>query len=60
VAEAGGDVAEIEESIAARDHFDSNRADSPLTEADGSTFVDTTGLTIPEVLDHILRLLEPA
>jgi cytidylate kinase len=60
VAEAGGDVAEIEQAIAARDHYDSNRADSPLTEADGSTYVDTTGLTIPEVLDHILRLLEPA
>jgi cytidylate kinase len=60
VAETGGDVDEIERSIAARDHYDSNRADSPLTEADGSTYVDTTGLTIPEVLDHILRLLEPA
>jgi cytidylate kinase len=60
VAEAGGDADEIERAIAARDHHDSNRADSPLTEADGSTLVDTTGLTIPEVLDHILRLLESA
>ncbi len=60
VAEAGGDVDEIEQAIAARDHMDSSRADSPLTEAAGSTLVDTTGLTIPEVLDHILRLLESA
>ncbi len=60
VAEAGGDVDEIERAIAARDHYDSTRADSPLTEADGSAFVDTTGLDITEVLDHILRLLEPA
>ncbi len=60
VAEAGGDVDEIERAIAARDHHDSNRADSPLTEADGSTLVDTTGLTIPEVLEQILRLLESA
>jgi cytidylate kinase len=58
VAEAGGDVDEIEQAIAARDHYDSTRADSPLTEAAGSTFVDTTGRTIPEVLDHILDLLE--
>ena len=60
VAEAGGDADEIERAIAARDHHDSNRADSPLTEADGSTLVDTTGLTIPEVLEQILRLLESA
>ncbi len=60
VAEAGGDVDEIESAIAARDHYDSTRADSPLTEADGSAYVDTTGLAIDEVLDHILRLLEHA
>jgi cytidylate kinase len=58
VGEAGGDVDEIEKAIAARDHYDTTRADSPLTEATGSTFVDTTGRTIPEVLDHILELLE--
>jgi cytidylate kinase len=58
VAEAGGDVDEIEAAIAARDHYDSTRADSPLTEAAGSAFVDTTGRTIPEVLEHILQLLE--
>jgi CMP/dCMP kinase len=58
VAEAGGDIDEIERSIATRDHYDSTRADSPLREARGSTFVDTTGRTISEVLDHILQLLE--
>ena len=60
VEEAGGDVDEIERSIAARDHYDSTRLDSPLTEAAGSTLVDTTGLTIEQVLDHILRLMEHA
>jgi cytidylate kinase len=59
VGEAGGDVDEIEQAIAARDQYDSSRSDSPLTEADGSTTVDTTGLTIDEVLEHILRLLGP-
>lgn len=57
VAEAGGDVEEIERAIAARDHFDSNRADSPLTTADGSVVVDTTGLGIEEVLAKIEALI---
>jgi cytidylate kinase len=60
VSEAGGDVDEIERSIAARDLLDSTRVDSPLTEAAGSTLVDTTGLDIEQVLDHIVHLLEHA
>ena len=58
VAEAGGDVDEIEAAIARRDHHDSTRADSPLTEADGAIVVDTTGLSVDEVLDRIEQLLE--
>jgi cytidylate kinase len=58
VAEAGGDVDEIERAIAQRDHLDSTRGDSPLTEASGSVVVDTTGLGIGEVLETILHLLE--
>ncbi len=57
VAQAGGDVEEIEAAIAARDHYDSNRADSPLTFADGSIVVDTTGSSIDEVLTHIAQLM---
>ena len=57
VAEAGGDVAEIAAAIARRDHLDSSRADSPLRQADGSVVLDTTGLTIEEVLDRIEQLL---
>ena len=57
VAEAGGNVDEIEKAIAARDHYDSNRADSPLTTADGSVVVDTTGLGIDEVLAKIEALI---
>ena len=53
VAEAGGDVDEIEAAIAATRHYDSTRADSPLTQADGSIVVDTTGLSIDEVLERI-------
>ena len=57
VAEAGGDVDEIERTIAARDHYDSSRADSPLTTADGSIVVDTTGLGIDQVLAQIESLI---
>ena len=60
VAEAGGDVDEIEAAIAKRDHSDSTRSDSPLTEAHGAVVVDTTGMGIEAVLDHILQLLEPS
>ncbi|MEI6496615.1 MAG: (d)CMP kinase [Actinomycetota bacterium] len=58
VAEAGGDVTEIEASIAARDAYDSTRADSPLREADGSMLVDTTGVPVDDVIDRITALLQ--
>lgn len=58
VAEAGGDVDEIERSIAERDHLDSTRADSPLREADGSVVIDTSGLPVEQVLDRIQALLD--
>ncbi len=57
VAEAGGDIDEIERAIAMRDDSDSNRADSPLREADGSVVVDTSGLPIDAVLAAIEKLL---
>jgi cytidylate kinase len=58
VAEAGGDVDEMEAAIAARDAYDSSRADSPLMQADGSRVVDTTGMSIDEVLGAIEGLLQ--
>lgn len=59
VAELGGDIAEVEASIIERDRKDSTRADSPLTESSGSVLVDTSGLSIAEVVDQVLALLEP-
>ncbi len=59
VAEIGGDVAEVEASIIERDRKDSTRVDSPLTEASGSIVVDTSGLSIDQVVDTVLALLEP-
>ena len=55
--EAGGDIDEIEASIAARDHVDSTRDDSPLTEARGSAYVDTDHRSVGEVVDAIVELL---
>ena len=51
VAEIGGDVDEVAASIAERDRRDMTRADGPLRAADGAVVVDTTGLTIDEVVD---------
>jgi len=59
VAEIGGDVAEVEASIIERDRKDSTRIDSPLTEANGSIVLDTSGLSVDEVVDRVLGLLEP-
>lgn len=58
VLETGGDVEAMEAAIAERDRKDSTRADSPLVRADGSTVVDTTGMSIDEVVDHILGMLD--
>ncbi|MEP7047674.1 MAG: (d)CMP kinase [Ilumatobacteraceae bacterium] len=58
VAEAGGDVDEIAAAIERRDQLDSSRSDGPLVEAHGAIVVDTTGLSIEQVLERIERLLE--
>jgi cytidylate kinase len=57
VAEIGGDVDDIEQSIIERDRKDSTRSASPLTETDDAVTVDTTGMSIDEVVDHILGLI---
>ena len=45
-------------AIARRDQYDISRAHGPLIEADDSVLVDTTGLSIDEVLERIEQLLE--
>jgi cytidylate kinase len=57
VAEIGGDVDDVESSIIERDRKDSSRTDSPLIEASGAVVVDTSGLSITEVVDSVLGLL---
>ncbi len=57
VREIGGDVDEVEASIIKRDRSDSSRAHSPLSEADDAVTVDTTDMSIDEVVDHIVAML---
>lgn len=60
VAEAGGDIAEVERAIALRDERDSTRSDSPLREADGSIVLDTSGRSVDDILAAIEELLKGA
>lgn len=48
---------DIKESIARRDYLDSRREVSPLKQADDAVLVDTTGLSIEEVVTEITSLI---
>jgi cytidylate kinase len=45
--------AEIEE----RDQRDKTRADSPLTQAEDAVHIDSSAMTIDEVVNHILEIV---
>lgn len=47
------DLETLKEEIAARDYKDSHRETSPLKQAENAIYLDTTGLTILEVVDKI-------
>jgi cytidylate kinase len=51
------DVAETQTALLERDAKDSGRAASPLTVAADAVVVDTTALTLDEVVDHIVGLI---
>lgn len=57
VAESGGDVEAIARSIAERDRLDSSRVDSPLMTTDGSITVDTSDLSIDQVVEKLHGLV---
>ena len=50
------DLADIEHDIAARDKADMEREISPLVQADDATLLDTTCMTIPEVVARIIGM----
>lgn len=54
------DMDEIRQGIEERDHRDMNREDSPLSIADDATIIDTSKLTIDEVVETIKGLYASA
>jgi len=52
------DVAEVDASLTRRDVIDSSRAASPLEMADDATLIDTTSMTVEEVVDAIVTVGE--
>ncbi len=54
------DVREVRDEVERRDHADSSRAASPLVVADGARVVDTTGMSVDEVVDRIAGLAREA
>jgi len=57
VGEIGGDLHEVESAIVERDRLDSTRADSPLREVAGAVVVDTSDMSIDDVVEQIVGLL---
>jgi cytidylate kinase len=55
-AQLGGDVSTVLAEQAMRDERDSTRAHSPLRPAPGAVTLDTTGLDLDEVVEHIAAL----
>ncbi len=54
--EGGTDLASTQQSLLERDRIDSGRATAPLTMADGAVHVDSTHLTLDEVIEAVLAL----
>lgn len=54
--EEGSDVDAALASIARRDAYDSGRAESPLAQADDAVVVDTTELTLEQVVERLCAL----
>ncbi|RBP02300.1 (d)CMP kinase [Rossellomorea aquimaris] len=52
------DLEQLKVEIARRDKIDSEREVAPLKKADDATEIDTTSLSIPEVVDQIMLLVE--
>jgi cytidylate kinase len=55
-AELGVPVDEVLADLAVRDERDSTRADSPLAAAPDAVLLDTTGLTLEQVVDRVAAL----
>lgn len=58
--EGTGDVAQVLSSLQRRDHKDSNRATAPLQIALGARIINSTGMTIEQVVDIIVNDIKAA
>jgi CMP/dCMP kinase len=47
---------EMKEQIELRDHSDKTRADSPLTQAEDAVYIDSSSMTVDEVVDRIVEV----
>lgn len=59
-AELGADVEAVLAAQLERDARDAGREDSPLRPAEGSIELDTTGLSLDEVIDRVIELAQAA
>jgi cytidylate kinase len=50
------DLAHVEQTLVRRDAYDSSRATAPLAAADDAVLLDTTDLTLDEVIARIVEL----
>jgi len=53
------DLQRTEQEIDERDGRDKNRLDSPLREAEDAVLIDTSGMTIKDVYQRILEIIQP-
>ena len=54
------DLAQIEKDIIARDEQDMNREIAPLKQAEDAIYLDTSDMTIEEVVTKIVSLVQKA
>lgn len=55
--QSGDDPSQVAEQIARRDLLDSTRESSPLTVPEGAIVVDTSDMTLEEVIDRIVGMI---
>ena len=55
---AGVDVAQTETALRERDAKDSTRATSPLTQAADAVVLDTSHMTLDDVIETVVRLVD--
>src|SRR5262247_492851 len=49
---------EMKEEIERRDHRDKTRSDSPLTQVEDAVYIDSSEMTVDEVVNRIIELAE--